>query len=223
VAEVAMSVPATLDPEHIGQARETIIRCFRPLSPEDVVLGQYAGYTDIDGVPGDSTTETFVAARLWIDDDRWRGVPFLLRTGKCLAQSKQRVSIIFRTPENSLHANPPRPGTVLSFELSGTGEILLSVVGHMPAPARGLASITTKMSLDEGFHTEILPPYARLLHDILAGDRSAFTRPDGLESVWDTAQPLLDAKPKPKPYARGSWGPQSATALAGDIGWLLGP
>ncbi len=223
VAEIAMEVPRTLDAEHIGAAREAIIRCFRPLASQDVVLGQYEGYTDIEGVPENSTTETFVAARLWIDNDRWRGVPFLLRTGKCLAESHQRVSVIFRSPENSLHGELPRPGTVLSFELSGTGSISLSMVGNRPAPAKGLASLTTAVALDEGFHAEILPPYARLLHNILAGDRSAFTRPDGLESVWETARPLLDAKPKPEPYERGSWGPARATALAGDIGWLLGP
>jgi glucose-6-phosphate 1-dehydrogenase len=221
-AEVAMDPPASLDSEDIAKAREAVIGCFRPLTADDVVLGQYDGYTDIPGVPKDSTTETFVAARLWIDNDRWQGVPFLLRTGKCLAESHQRVSIILREPSQRLHDSVPRPGTVLSFELSGSGTIGLSLLANRPAPATGLARVDIDVPIDKGFNTEVLPAYARLVHDILVGDRSAFTRPDGLESVWKAAQPMIEAKPKVLPYKPGSWGPKEAAALAGETGWLLG-
>jgi glucose-6-phosphate 1-dehydrogenase len=217
-----MDPPASLDAEDIAKAREAVIGCFRELTADDVVLGQYEGYLDIDGVPKDSTTETFVAARLWIDNDRWQGVPFLLRTGKCLADSHQRVSIILREPSHPLHESVPRPGTVLSFELSGSGTIGLSLLANRPAPATGLARVDIDVPLDKGFDTEVLPAYARLVHDILVGDRSAFTRPDGLESVWKAAQPMIEAKPKVLPYKPGSWGPKEAAALAGDTGWLLG-
>jgi glucose-6-phosphate 1-dehydrogenase len=221
-AEVAMDPPASLAADDIAKAREAVIACFRPLTADDVVLGQYEGYLDIDGVPKDSTTETFVAARLWIDNDRWQGVPFLLRTGKCLAESHQRVSIILREPSQPLHESAPRPGTVLSFELSGSGTIGLSLLANRPAPATGLARVDIDLPLDKGFNTQVLPAYARLVHDILLGDRSAFTRPDGLESVWKAAQPMIEAKPKVLPYEPGSWGPKEAAALAGETGWLLG-
>ena len=90
-AEVAMDTPAKLDPESIGRAREEVIGCFRPLTWSDVVVGQYEGYRDLPAVHADSRTETFAAVRLWVDNERWDGVPFLLRTGKELAQSHQRV------------------------------------------------------------------------------------------------------------------------------------
>jgi glucose-6-phosphate 1-dehydrogenase len=222
VAEVAMDPPASLQPEDIAKAREAVIGCFRPLTADDVVLGQYEGYTDIKDVPKDSTTETFVAMRLMIDNERWEGVPFLLRTGKCLAESKQRISIVFKAPEERRHDDLPNPGTVLSFELSGAGQISLAVIANRPSPATGLARIDAELPLDRSFHSDVLPAYARLVRDILEGDKTAFTRPDGLESVWRAAQGMLDSKPKPITYAEGSWGPAEAAALAGDTGWILG-
>lgn len=219
--EVAMRTPRSLDAEHIAEAREEVIGCFRPLTPEDVVVGQYEGYRDIDGVPGDSRTETFVAARLWVDNDRWRGVPFLLRTGKCLAESHQRVSIRFREPAEVM-GDLPAGGNTLSFELSGDGEIALSLVTKRPGPTQELATGSARLPLGTAFHTPSLPAYSRLIHDVLIGDRSLFTRPDGLRHVWEVAGGLLDAKPDPLPYARGSWGPEAAQALAGESGWVLG-
>lgn len=221
VGEVAMRAPASIDAEHIAKAREEVIGRFRPLGWDDVVVGQYEGYRDIDGVPDDSRTETFVAARLWIDDQRWEGVPFLLRTGKCMAESRQRVTVRFREPSESLR-DLPGGANALSFELSGAGEIDLSLVTKKPGPTTELASGSARLPLGKAFHTPSLPAYARLIHDVLIGDRSLFTRPDGLEHVWQVAGGLLDDKPEPALYPRGSWGPQEAGALAGEAGWALG-
>jgi glucose-6-phosphate 1-dehydrogenase len=219
-AEVAMEPPASLSPEDLAQAREDVIGCFRPLTAEDVVLGQFEGYRDIDGVPDDSRTETFVAARLWVDTDRWRGVPFLLRTGKQLAASRQVVSLVFRDPDSAVHELPPL-GNVLSFDLAGNGGLGLSMVVKQPGPTLELRSAHTDLSLSEVDGADPLPPYVRLIHDVLLGDRSLFTRPDGLEHVWTVAGRFLDDKPEPLPYARGSWGPDAAADLPGDHGWLL--
>ena len=186
--EVAMECPETLDAEHIAEAREQVIGSFRPLAPDEVVLGQYEGYRDLDAVADDSRTETFVAARLWIDNERWRGVPFLLRTGKCLAASHQRVSVLFRAPAKSL-GDVPESGNVLSFELSGDGEISLSLVTKQPGPTSTLGSVDVNLPLGKVFHTPALPAYSRLIHDVLIGDRSLFTRPDGLAHVWEVAGP----------------------------------
>lgn len=106
VAEVAMEPPASFGADDLAAAREAVIGAFRPLEPDDVVLGQFEGYRDIDGVAEDSRTETFVAARLWVDTERWRGVPFLLRTGKQLAASRQQVSLVFRQPDAPVHELP---------------------------------------------------------------------------------------------------------------------
>jgi glucose-6-phosphate 1-dehydrogenase len=213
VAEVAMEPPASVDPEHVARARQEVVACFRPLTRDDVVVGQYEGYRDLPGVAPDSRTETFAALRLWVDNDRWRGVPFLLRTGKCLAVSRQRVSIVFNEPPTGFGA-PPDAGNVISFELSGDGEIDLSLVAKRPGPESQLAAASVRLPLGEAFHTPGLPAYARLIHDVLLGDRSLFTRPDGLRHVWTVATPILTDKPEPLPYARGSWGPDAWPAGA---------
>jgi glucose-6-phosphate 1-dehydrogenase len=193
-AEVAMEPPASLSAEDLAAAREEVIGCFRPLHAEEVVLGQFDGYRDIDGVPDDSRTETFVAARMWVDTDRWRGVPFLLRTGKQLAQSRQVVSLVFRDPDAAVH-DLPEMGNVLSFDLAGTGGLGLSLVVKQPGPTINLGTAHTDLSLASVDGADPLPPYVRLIHDVLLGDRSLFTRPDGLEHVWTVAGDLVANKP----------------------------
>jgi glucose-6-phosphate 1-dehydrogenase len=219
--EVSMRTPRSFGAEHIAEAREEVIGCFRPLTYDDVVVGQYQGYRDIEGVPDDSRTETFVAARLWVDNDRWDGVPFLLRTGKCLAESHQRVSIRFKRPADATPELPCDCNT-LSFELSGDGEIALSLVTKQPGPTMAMAAGSAVLPLGTAFASSGLPAYARLIHDVLLGDRSLFTRPDGLHHVWEVAGALLERKPDPITYPRESWGPAEARALAGENGWILG-
>ncbi len=219
--EVSMRAPKSLDAEHIAEAREEVIGCFRPLSCDDVVVGQYQGYRDIKGVAEGSRTETFVAARLWVDNERWDGVPFLLRTGKCLAESHQRVSIRFKRPAE-LMPGMPCDCNILSFELSGDGEIALSLVTKKPGPETALTSASAVLPLGGAIGPASMPAYARLIHDVLLGDRSLFTRPDGLRHVWEVAEALLGDKPEPVIYPRGSWGPEKARALAGGSGWILG-
>ena len=180
-----------------------VIGAFRPLTHADVVVGQYQGYRETKGVADDSRTETFVAARMWVDDERWDGVPFLLRTGKCLAESHQRVSVIFRDPVPGL-PDQPTGKSVLGFELSGDGQIQLTLVVKEPGVTMSLGSSTVVISLGQGFHTPSLPAYPRLLHDVLIGDRSLFTRPDGLAHVWKVASEILNDKPEPFVYEEDS-------------------
>jgi glucose-6-phosphate 1-dehydrogenase len=220
-AEVAMETPVSVDADHIAVARQEVIGCFRPIVASDVVLGQYDGYQSVDGVAPGSTTETFVALRLWIDNERWKGVPFYLRTGKCLAASAQQVRMIFKEPEQGL-GDLPVAGNVLTFDLSGDGRIELSLVAKKPGVTLALGSATTELPLGTTFRTTVLPAYSRLIHDVLMGDRSTFTRPDGLEHVWKVAGALIEDKPTPLSYAPGSWGPEAANALLTPGRWLLG-
>jgi glucose-6-phosphate 1-dehydrogenase len=220
-AEVAMEPPASLHPDDLQAARESVISAFRPLDPAEVVFGQYDGYRATDGIADDSATETFVAARLWVDTDRWRGVPFLLRTGKQLAQSQQVVSLLFRDPEGPLK-ELPNNGNVLQFSLAGSGQVRLRMVVKEPGVTMGLGVSDADIDLAAVRNGHPVPPYARLIHDVLLADRSLFTRPDGLQHVWDVAGPLLDHKPTALPYPAGSWGPAEADALAAPDGWLLG-
>ncbi len=221
-AEVAMEPPASLGAQDLQAARETVIGRFRPLDPAEVVLGQFAGYRDIPGVDPHSNRDTFVAARLWIDSDRWRGVPFYLRTGKRLATSAQRVSLILRDPVGPLSGRLPSDANVLCFSLAGDGEIDFSLVAKKPGPTLDLDVVHAGINLASLPDAEPLPPYVRLIHDVLLGDRSLFTRPDGLAAVWDVAQPLLSAPPQVHSYAPGSWGPAEARTLIAPGHWLLG-
>jgi len=221
-AEVAMEPPASLGAVDLQAAREKVIRSFRPLDPSEVVLGQFAGYRDVPGVAARSSRDTFVAARLWIDNARWRGVPFYLRTGKRLAATKQRVSLILREPAGPLVGQLPREANVLSFSLAGDGEIDLSLVAKTPGPALDVDTAHASIPLSGLDRADPLPPYVRLIHDVLIGDRSLFTRPDGLAAAWKAADPLLSNPPRIAPYPPGSWGPARARKLIEPGRWLLG-
>ena len=221
-AEVAMEPPASLGALDLQAAREKVIKSFRPLDPAEVVLGQFDGYRDVPGVAPKSTQDTFVAARLWIDNPRWRGVPFYLRTGKRLAASLQRVSLILREPAGPLAGQLANNSNVLSFSLAGDGEIDLSLVAKKPGPGLNIDEAHTSIPLSTLPGGDPLPPYVRLIHDVILGDRSLFTRPDGLAAVWEVAEPLLSNPPRVASYAPGSWGPAEARDLIAPGCWLLG-
>jgi glucose-6-phosphate 1-dehydrogenase len=156
-----------------------------------------------------------------VDTPRWRGVPFLLRTGKQLARSDQRVSLIFREPDGPLASDLPPQGNVLSISLSGSGAIALRMVVKEPGPHFSLSRTASSVDLGKIDGADPLPPYVRLISDAIAGDRTLFTRPDGLAHAWDAITPVLENPPEVKPYARGSWGPEAAAALAEPDGWII--
>jgi glucose-6-phosphate 1-dehydrogenase len=221
-AEVAMEPPSSMAADDLQAARESVIAAFRPLAKDDVVLGQYDGYLDTEGIAKDSTTDTYVAARLWIDTDRWRDVPFLLRTGKQMAASEQQVSLIFRDPDGPLASQAPALGNALILKLSGSGSITLRMVMKEPGADFSLVTAEDEVALASLPHADPLPPYVRLIHDVIINDRSLFTRPDGLGYAWDAITGILNDRPKPLPYAAGSWGPAEGETLAAPDGWLLG-
>jgi glucose-6-phosphate 1-dehydrogenase len=217
-AEIAMEPPASLSSGDLLAAREAVLEHFRPLDADEVVLGQYDGYRDVDGVADDSTTDTFIAARLWVDSDRWRGVPFLLRTGKRMAVSEQRVTLVLKPPAQAVVADPPP--TALGLSLKGTGELSIEVVTKRPGPGVALDTGTATLPLSRGDGPD-LPAYATLIRDVLDGDRSLFTSSTGLAAAWAAMTPLLENRPAVQPYAPGSWGPDAAAALAEPVGWHL--
>jgi glucose-6-phosphate 1-dehydrogenase len=219
-AEVAMEPPTSMAAADLQAAREGVIAAFRPLDPNEVVLGQFEGYGDLDGVADGSQTDTFVAARLWIDTDRWQGVPFLLRTGKKLAVSDQKVSLVLRTPDGPLTHIPPH-GNVVTLTLTGGGQLDVDLIAKDPGPDLTLVRGDAVMSLGSlGGHSP-LPAYGALLRDVLTGDRSLFTTPEGLATAWAAVEPVLAHRPAVESYPAGSWGPASADALPGPEGWLL--
>ena len=220
-AEVAMEPPASLKADDVAEARAAAVEAFRPLAADEIVRGQFRGYTDLDGIADDSHTDTFVAARLWIDNERWQGVPFLLRTGKRMATSRQTVSLVFRDPEDKPFEELPTHGNVLTFDLSGNGSLALSMNLKQPGASPDLTPAWSDLPLDSVSGGDPLPPYVRLVHDVLTGDRTLFTRPDGLEAVWKAAAAALDDESAPEIYEPDTWGPASAERLADPTGWVL--
>jgi glucose-6-phosphate 1-dehydrogenase len=217
-AEIAMEPPRSLAAGELLGAREAVIAAFRPIDPTDVVLGQYEGYRDVEHVAADSTTDTFIAARMWVDTERWQGVPFLLRTGKRLAVSEQRVTLVLKTPSGGPVADPPP--TTIGLSLQGSGELEIEVVTKQPGLDIALTTGTAVLPLSRGGGPD-LPAYATLIRDVLKGDRSLFTSSEGLGAAWRTLAHLLEHRPEVLPYAQGSWGPEAAQELPGPDRWHL--
>jgi glucose-6-phosphate 1-dehydrogenase len=219
-AEVAMEPPTSFAPEDLQAARESVISAFRPLDPADVVLGQFDGYRQTEGIADDSTTDTYVAAKLWVDTDRWRDVPFVLRTGKRLQGGAQRISLLFRAPEGPLHSAGTRP-EVLAFDLEGSGRILMELTVKDPGPDFVPSEVSHVLRLDQVAEGS-MAPYTALIHDVLRGDRSLFTSSVGLAAAFTAFAPLLGPdRPEVVSYPEGSWGPAAADRLTGRFGWLL--
>lgn len=219
-AEIAMEPPIDFSAENLQEARESVLSAFRPLSPQDVVLGQADGYLDLPEVAKGSTTDTYAAVRLWVDTDRWHGVPFLLRSGKYLAESAQRVSLLMKKPDGPM-SGIPGDGTILSFSLAGSGSMAMTVVVKKPGPGLDLVEQTINLSLGDVAGGDPLPPYVSLIHDVTIGDRSLFTTSTGLSHAWGAAASILENRPAPLPYAPGSTGPAPGSALPGPHGWFL--
>ncbi|HEX2502847.1 MAG TPA: glucose-6-phosphate dehydrogenase [Miltoncostaeaceae bacterium] len=225
VASIAMEPPAANDAVALKTAAITVLRAVDEADPARYVRGQYDGYRAIDGVAADSTTETYAALRLEIDDWRWWGVPFLVRTGKRMPAKVTEARLIFKTP-------PPlrgfaRPGErspepdQLVMRIDPGAAIRLQLEARR-ADAPGPQPITLDMEFaEEG--GEGPSPYEVLLTAAMAGDSLRFTRQEGVEQQWRIMQPLLDAPPPVQAYAPGSAGPAAADALAADHGGWRGP
>ncbi len=223
---LAMEPPTSLEPRKLGDEKVKVFEALAPLRPEDVVRGQYAGYRAADGVAPDSQTETFVALRAYVDNWRWQGVPFYLRTGKQLAQGRRVVTITFRQP--ALQMFPLEAGVgkaepnTLSFELGEPGSISAEFLAKVPGATMALAPAQMTFSYEQSFCTaNQLEAYERLIHDAMIGDRTLFTRADGIERLWAISAPLLDDPPRVEPYAARSWGPHAANELIAPGHWHL--
>ena len=222
--QVAMEPPTDLrDPASVIAARETVLRAFRPLDPvQDVVLGQFEGYRDIEGAAPDSTQDTFAAVRLWVDTERWRGVPFLLRTGKRMARKTQRITLVLKPPFGPLADKLDAPNTI-EICFSGDGEIQLGITVKTPGPDLSYSSGKAVLELDDVPGSDPISPYASLIHDALIGDRSLYTTAEGLRAAFAAFAPLqTPERPDPVPYEPGSWGPEEARRLAAPHRWMLG-
>jgi len=226
LAFMAMEPPTELAPGPIGEEKNKVFRSLSPLEPSQVVRGQYDGYLDEPGVRPHSETETFVALRCEIDNWRWAGVPFYLRTGKRMAQGARIISIAFREPPKSMFPVGSGVGAHgpdhLTFDLADASRLSLSFYGKRPGPGMRLDKQSLQFSLHEtGRTADLLEAYERLIYDAMSGDHTLFSRAEGIEHLWERSQPLLENPPPVRPYAPGSWGPNAIHQLVAPDAWRL--
>ncbi|HLK44890.1 MAG TPA: glucose-6-phosphate dehydrogenase [Acidimicrobiales bacterium] len=220
VGVVAMEPPTSLDARSLRDEMVKVFESLRPVDPAAVVRGQYDGYRAEEGVAPDSDTETFVAMRTEVDNWRWKGVPFFLRTGKCLQQSRQVVTIGLHEPVLRLftpEADKTRSRIVVDF--ADPGGVHLDF--RVKEPGARLQLSPAKMTFEYGDSSRGLEAYEHLIVEAMHGNQALFTRSDGIERLWEVAAPLLEDPPPVEPYARGSWGPESIATLVSPHHWYL--
>ncbi len=223
---MAMEPPTALEPASIGDEKYKVFRSMLPIQPGDVVRGQYNGYRGEDGVSPESDTETFIALKCTIDNWRWAGVPFYLRTGKRLAEGQRIISIAFREPPKSMFPADSGVGAQgpdhLTFDLADVSKMSLSFYGKRPGPGMRLDKLSLQFAMnDTGLVGDVLEAYERLILDAMRGDRTLFTNAQGIERLWEVSAPLLEAPPPVRLYAPGSWGPNSMHQLVAPHAWRL--
>ena len=218
VAAAAMEAPSRGDPVTIKDAQVALFRAVEEADPAHYVRGQYEGYLAIDGVAPDSTTETYAALRLDIENWRWSGVPFFIRTGKRLPITQTELRLVFKNPPRlgfGARDRRPDPNQVVVRLDPTTGVQLLLDAHRADTGMEGRIELDMEFAEEGG---EGPTPYEVLLHAAMLGNSIRFTRQDGVEETWRVMQPLLDAPPKVHTYAPGSWGPAAADDLVAGLG-----
>ncbi|MEV5177327.1 glucose-6-phosphate dehydrogenase [Streptomyces flaveolus] len=224
---VAMEPPAALDARSLRQEKDKVFQSMRPLDPSHVVRGQYEGYRDEPGVNPASGTETFVALRVEIDNWRWAGVPFYLRSGKALAEGRHMVTVTFRQPALRMfplaaHESTAGRCNTLTLDFDDPGRITVRFLAKEPGAGMRLGDAEMVFDYAGSFTSDrALEGYEHLILEAMLGDQSLFTDADGIDRLWEISEPLLNNPPPVEPYAPGSWGPQSAQRLVQPHHWYL--
>ncbi len=204
------------DPDGVRNEQVDVLKATRQLAPTDVVRGQYAGYTKVDGVAPDSTVETYAAIRLQIDNWRWAGVPIFIRSGKCLPITTTEVVVTLRKPPLDVFDSYDRTAAdTFRFRLGPDVYIALQTRAKVPGEAMVGEDIELVARQQIG---EDLPPYERLLGDALQGQPTLFARQDEVEEAWRVVDPILDDVTPVHIYEPGTFGPVAADELVADVG-----
>ena len=209
---VAMEPPVDRTIEGLREARTAVLEAVSPLTPEDVTLGQYRGYLAEPGVAPHSTVETFASVRLHINTPRWQGVPFVLRTGKCLGKTMSEVTATFREPASHVFSDTDtaEPNCVrfrLSPEVYTAIEARAKVPGEEKRGERATMIARASDGHEGHTHGGDVPPYERLIGDALEGDRTLFTTERGINAAWRIVDPIVNAGIPVAIYEPGSRGP----------------
>jgi glucose-6-phosphate 1-dehydrogenase len=224
---VAMEPPTSLAAKPLRDEKSKVYDALRPIDVRHVVRGQYEGYRDIPGVPKDSDTETMIAVRAEIENWRWHGVPFYLRSGKALKASRQVITLGFHAaPVRMFHSRradaPLGQVNEIIIDFADPGSISIEFMAKMPGPEMTLGASTLSFLYKDSFAAaNALEGYERLILLAMLGDQALFTRADGIERVWEISEPLLTSPPPVQPYAPGSWGPAAVDKLISPYRWHL--
>jgi glucose-6-phosphate 1-dehydrogenase len=225
IALLAMEPPVSADEGALRDEKVRLWRQIRPIEPQQVVRGQYRGYTDEPGVDAGSDVETYMALRLEIESWRWAGVPWLIRAGKELPVTALEATITFAAPPRLLFSRArttrPTPNR-LRFRLGHDDGVTFQL--QTKAPGDELVSRPVDLEVDyEQVFGHRQEAYQRLLEDAMDGDHRRFGRADGVEEQWRIVQPVLDDPPEVQLYRRQTWGPSDAESLASDVGGWIEP
>jgi glucose-6-phosphate 1-dehydrogenase len=210
---LAMESPTKTNQKAIRDEQVKVLKMIRPLSPEDVVRGQFRGYRQEDGVAPDSLVETFAAARLHIDSPRWEGVPFFTRAGKCLATTMTEVLVMLKPPV--LGELCQGQANYVRFRLSP--DVTIAIGARVKRPGEELIGDPTELKVVNQPHGDEMSSYERLLGDAMAGDGTLFAGQEGVEAAWAVVQPILGLVTPVHEYQPGTWGPSEAKKLTTGI------
>jgi len=219
---VAMEPPVSFDPDRLRDEKVRVLLSMQPVDPKRVVRGQYIGYRDEPDVPKDSQADTFAALQVEIDNWRWAGVKFNLRTGKKLRRKQTEISLSFKeVPYNVFRGTDATPlgRDALILRVQPNEGITLAL--NMKKPGVGLELDRAELHFDygEAFGGPLIEAYEALLLEAMEGDHTLFTREDEVERAWEILTPVLEHMPEPRPYAPGTWGPKESDALIAPRHW----
>jgi glucose-6-phosphate 1-dehydrogenase len=227
LAFVAMEPPVSLSAKQLRDEKEKVFEALKPIDVRHVVRGQYAGYLDEPGVAAGSDTETMIAVRAEVENWRWHGVPFFLRSGKSMGAGRQIVTLGFREPPLRMfrtHKKDIPNGRLneIVIDFADPGAIKTEFLAKIPGPELALGQYEMVFDYRDSFAAaNALEGYERLILLAMIGDQSLFTRSDGVERVWEISEPLLEHPPAVEQYAPGSWGPESVNKLIAPYRWYL--
>jgi glucose-6-phosphate 1-dehydrogenase len=216
-ALLTMEPPADHQPDALRDAKRRAFDAMRPLSPSEVVRGQFRGYRKEKDVAPDSTVETFAAIRLHIDAPRWSEVPIYIRAGKRLPLTSTEIRVDLRPSPHAVFDGSPRDANYVRFRVSP--DVIISLGARIKAPGEAMAGESVELLARDSTADDMLP-YERLLGDAIRGDAMLFVREDEVESAWRVVEPVLGNATPIREYDAGTWGPAEASALiAADGGW----
>ncbi|MFC4912695.1 glucose-6-phosphate dehydrogenase [Actinomadura gamaensis] len=217
---LTMEPPSARTVEAEKAEKHKVLQAVRAMDPADTVRGQYQGYLDVEGVKPDSTTETYFATKMWVDNWRWEGVPFLLRSGKSLATTSTEVVVEMQRPPVALY--PDRSGNpapnLIRFHMVPEAAMTVELVAKQPEQGEASAPVPLRVDFAD-VYGRVEMPYENVLEGAITGDQTYFAVLPVVEECWRIVEPVLNLPEKPLPYAPGSWGPEAADKMPGPDGW----